>query len=200
MVRPGALAGLSDEALCREALADREGVRGRAAAEELFGRYRRRVYAWCYRVVGERERALDLAQDALARAWRALPSYAGDGPFAGWLFVVVRNRCRSGMRRRSLVRDDEADPDALPGRAQDPLDEVAARLDGGRVLELMARALTPREQEALWLRAMEGLSVEHITAVLGVEGASGARGLLQGARRRLRAALAEADIAEEDVS
>ena len=48
--------------------------------------------------------------------------------------------------------------------------------------------LEPQEQEALWLRCFEGLSVDAITEVLAVREASGARAVLQRARRKLRAA------------
>ena len=43
----------------------------------------------------------------------------------------------------------------------------------------------------MWLRAYEGMSVEDITRMMKLNGASGARGLLQTARRKLRAALRE---------
>jgi RNA polymerase sigma-70 factor (ECF subfamily) len=180
---------MSDEELVRRTLADRESDASRQAASALLGRYRRRAYAWCWRRVGQHDLALDLAQDALLKAYRGLASWSGEGPFAGWLFAIVRNRCRTAMRRRSLVRDDEVDLDALPDRGPDVLDGVAQRMDGERVLSLIREHLTPHEQQALWMRAMEGLSVDEITRALEVDGRSGARGLLQTARRKLRAAL-----------
>jgi RNA polymerase sigma-70 factor, ECF subfamily len=180
---------VSDEELVRRALADRDSVASRNAASELLGRYRRRAYAWCWRRVGQPELALDLAQDALLQAYRGLASWSGEGPFAGWLFAIVRNRCRTAMRRRSLVRDDDVELDALPDHAPDVLDGVAERLDGERVLALVREHLTPQEQRALWMRAMEGIPVDEITRTLELDGRSGARGLLQTARRKLRAAL-----------
>ena len=48
-----------------------------------------------------------------------------------------------------------------------------------------------REQEAIYLRCFERLPVDEITSLLSITGASGARGLLQSARRKLRAALAK---------
>ena len=49
--------------------------------------------------------------------------------------------------------------------------------------------LEPNERLALWLRAEEEMSVAELTRVLGLENATGARALLQTARRKLRAAL-----------
>ena len=188
MNSPG-LPELSDEELVRRALADRDSAASRKAASELLGRYRKRAYAWCWRRVGQPDLALDLAQDALLQAYRGLASWSGEGPFAGWLFAIVRNRCRTAMRRRSLVRDDDAELDALPDRAPDVVDEVADRLDAERVLALVKEHLTPQEQRALWMRAMEGMPVDAITRTLELDARSGARGLLQTARRKLRAVL-----------
>jgi len=46
-------------------------------------------------------------------------------------------------------------------------------------------------REALWLRCFEHMPVDEIGRVMRLENASGARGLLQRARRKLRAALAQ---------
>lgn len=182
------LAAWRDEDLARLVASERGRARGAAAARELFGRYRRTVFAWSYRFLRDREQALDVAQDALLQAYRGLDAYRADAPFGAWLFAIVRNRCRSVTRPRILVRDPGVEPDALHA-ASDPSDEALRRVGAERVLEVMRRVLTPREQEALWLQAMEGMSVEHVTRVLKLEGRSGARAVLQTARRKVREAL-----------
>ena len=57
------------------------------------------------------------------------------------------------------------------------------------MVSAMRDALTPLEQTALWLKAYEGMPVNDINRLLGVTDESGARALLQTARRKLRAAL-----------
>jgi DNA-directed RNA polymerase specialized sigma24 family protein len=71
----------TDEALAETFRSDPEGPRGRRAAGELLARYRGRVYAWCYRMIGRHEPALDLAQDVLLKAWASLPGFAGRSRF-----------------------------------------------------------------------------------------------------------------------
>jgi RNA polymerase sigma-70 factor (ECF subfamily) len=183
--------GRSDEELVAIVQADHGGARGHAAADELFGRWRRRVYVWCVRIVRDHERATDLAQEALVSAWRGLPAFDARAKFSSWLFAIVRNRCLSAMRPRILVRDAEADPDWMESGAVDPLDRLAIEEEESAVRDAVREALDPVEQQALWLRAFEGLPVEEITRLLGIEGGSGARGTLQSARRKLRARLAE---------
>lgn len=176
----------SDAELVRDARSDPDGAAGRAAASELLSRYRRRAYLWCFRIVREHELALDLAQDALLSAWRGLPAFDSRSQFSSWLFAIVRNRCLTAMRPRVNRRDDAVDPDDLIAAADDPLDRLAAMQEEAQVLEAIRTDLEPVEQEALWLRAVERMPVDEITRVLGITTASGARGVLQAARRKLR--------------
>ncbi len=182
---------LRDEALVRRYLADPEGAAGKEAAAELLEAYRERVYLWCYRRVRDHETALDLAQDVLISAFRGLLSFQGRSGFSCWLFVIARNRCLSVLRRPSLLRDESADPGDLASDAPDPERLLEERLDEEEILELLRSRLDPLEQRALWLRCIEGMPVEEITALLEVPDASGARAVLQRARRKLRAALDE---------
>jgi len=178
-----------DEALIAEYLGDRGGARGRAALSGLIERWSGRVYGWAFRVVRERESALDLAQESLMQMVEALPRYEPRGKFSAWLFVIVHRRCLSAVRRRSLDLDREIDGDSLGARGAGPDAEHESAAAMRRIFAVMEQVLDPRERAALWLRAYEGMSVEDITQVLRVDGASGARGLLQTARRKLRAAL-----------
>ncbi len=180
----------SDEMLIAEYLDDREGPLGRAALGALIDRWSGRVYRWAHRVVRERERALDLAQDSLIQMVDALPRYEARGRFSAWLFVIVHHRCLSAVRRRSLDVDPEVSADSLLAPGAGPEADHESSETMRRILGAMEQALEPRERAALWMRAYEGMSVDDITRVLGVDGASGARGLLQTARRKLRAALA----------
>jgi DNA-directed RNA polymerase specialized sigma24 family protein len=78
-------------------------------------------------------------------------------------------------------------------RRPTPDRELEERLDEAALLDLIAGHLTQQEQDALWLRCMERMSVEEITRLLDIQEQSGARAVLQRARRRLRAALERQD-------
>lgn len=177
----------SDAELLREARRDPADAASRAAASELFGRYRTKAYLWCHRVVRDHDLALDLAQDALLSAWRGLAGFDERAQFSSWLFAIVRNRCLTAVRPRANVRDESVDPDDLYAGGRDPLDVLAEMQEERQVLDAIREDLEPVEQEALWLRAVERMPVEEITRVLELKSASGARGVLQSARRKLKA-------------
>jgi RNA polymerase sigma-70 factor (ECF subfamily) len=178
----------SDEWLVRRASTGSDPEEARRAAGELFGRYHRRVYVWCFRVMGDHERALDVAQDAMMSAYRNLSSFRSESRFSSWLFAIARNRCISAMRSTGLERDESIDVDSLAGHA-DPLDVLTEQMEEEHVLQLVRETLQTDEQTALWLRCFERMPVDEITRLMHLDSASGARGLLQAARRKLRAAL-----------
>jgi RNA polymerase sigma-70 factor (ECF subfamily) len=180
----------SDEDLVRVVQADPRGSRGRAAASELFERHQARVFGWCFRYARERERALDLTQEVFARVWQALPGYGFRSKFSWWLFVITRNRCLNAVSAPALLRDEEVSPDSIPAAESDPAEAFERRADEEEARRLMMETLDEQERVALWLRGFERMSIEDITRTLGLTNTTGARGLLQRARRKLRSALA----------
>jgi RNA polymerase sigma-70 factor (ECF subfamily) len=182
--------GPTDEELLGRFRADPEGEAGRKAAGLLLARYRGRVYAWALRLLREHEDALDVAQTVLLKAWRGLRSFDGRSHFASWLFAMTRNECLTALRPKALKRDPHADPewflvdDDDPGRLLESAEEEHA-------MELLLRdTLNPVEQQAIYLRCFERLSVGDVTRILKLSNVSGARSVLQSAREKLRRALA----------
>jgi RNA polymerase sigma-70 factor (ECF subfamily) len=179
----------SDEDLVERFRDDPHGPGGRAALETLASRWRARVYQWALRLLREREAALDVAHDCFVQMIGALGRYENRGKFGAWLFSIVHNRCLQELRRRRPVAMEDEALERLGGSVPGSDRGVEERIELGRVLEMMHRVLEPNERLALWLRAQEETSVDELTRVLGLENATGARALLQTARRKLRAAL-----------
>jgi len=179
----------TDEELVRTAQGDPRSPIGKAAATELLGRYDKAVYLWCFRYFKEHERALDLAQDVLINAYRGLGSFAGKSKFSSWLFSIARNRCLNEVQRVSLLIDEEADLETIPSGEKNPDIDLEEEEDRDRLLGLIRETLEPEEQKAIWLRCFERVPVDEITRLLGIEASTGARGVLQRARRKLRTAL-----------
>jgi len=183
------LAALSDDALLERARAEPPDAESRRATGELLGRHADMIYAYCYRMVHDRERALDLAQDTMMDALRGLRQYQHRARFSSWLYAIARNRCLTALRPRSLARDPAAELDELLDPGGDPESLWLAREGEERLERLVRDHLDRDEQVALWLRCVEHVPVDEITRLLGIRSVSGARGLLQNARRKLRAAL-----------
>lgn len=187
MVAPKVLRDESDRALV-ERIRHGESSQASAAATELFGRYQQRVYRWCLRHVRNHEDALDLAQDVLLIAYRSLHTYEGRAPFGGWLFTVAHHRCLRVLRKRAVVYDEDIVLEDIPDVRRDAETAMADEQDQAAMLGLIRDRLDPVEQRVVWLRCVEEMPVDEITRVLRLGNATGARGVLQTARRKLRAA------------
>ena len=131
------------------------------AFEAIVRAYQADVWRLCFHLLGERNMADDVAQDALVRVYRFLPRYRGDSKFSTWLFSLVRNCCldelRRTKRRRSVKEKVEAQPPVARG---DPQVAIEVR---------DALALLPLElREPLVMIDMFGESYRETAGVLGL--------------------------------
>ena len=177
-----------DRKLARLANSRPDEPEGRQAAAELLGVYRGRVYAWCMRHMADHEQALDMAQEVLLSAYRNLGSYSGRSPFVCWLWAIARNRCLSELRRPGLLVEEGYD--GLEAGQPTPDVALEQKLEEQDLVDLVADCLDGVEQQALRLRCFERMPVDAITTALDLKESTGARAVLQRARRKLRAALA----------
>jgi RNA polymerase sigma-70 factor (ECF subfamily) len=178
----------SDDDLLRVAQNDPNERRRREAAGELLRRYRDAVYWWCVRYTRDPDRALDLSQDVLLTVWQRMGSFEGRSKFSSWIFTITRNRCIDASRRAEPLADGDV-PEDRPDPALLADVTVEQEEDETRLLETIRTELQPVEQDVIWLWSVERMRVDEITRMLGIDGATGARAVLQRARRKLRTAL-----------
>ncbi|WP_027058000.1 sigma-70 family RNA polymerase sigma factor [Mesorhizobium loti] len=99
----------------------------RALFERLFGDLRPKLHRYCARMTGSVIDGEDVLQEALAKAFEALP---GAEPIAnpeGWLFRIAHNTALDFLRRRSRERTfADQDPDMIVDPANPTIDRQAA--------------------------------------------------------------------------
>src|SRR4030065_1758100 len=69
------------------------------AFEPLVTPYRGPLFALAYRLTRNREEALEVAQEALLRAFRHLRQYDPARSFRNWLFQIAANEARDRLRK-----------------------------------------------------------------------------------------------------
>ncbi|HUG91446.1 MAG TPA: RNA polymerase sigma factor [Planctomycetaceae bacterium] len=72
-----------------------------AGMRALVERYQGIVFGVCYRMLGQREDAEDVAQDVFLRVFRSLHRWDAERPLKPWLLTIAANRCRTALERRS---------------------------------------------------------------------------------------------------
>jgi RNA polymerase sigma-70 factor (ECF subfamily) len=183
-------------------LADRPLVlRVRSGDRDAFGelvlKYMRRAYFAALGIVGSHDDAMDLSQDAFARAFRARKRLDPDRPFYPWLYQILRRLCFNHLRnqRTRRARLEEA-AGWLADRARSEAaatapDRTVERAELRARLEAAIATLRPHEREVIVMREFEGLTYREIADLLGIPiGTVMSR--LYAARRRLAATLGEA--------
>lgn len=84
----------------------------------LVERYQGRVFALCYRMLGQRQDAEDAAQETFIRALRSLHRFDLSRDLEPWLLAIAGNRCRTALsvRKRRPAHQPlvEPHPDATP--------------------------------------------------------------------------------------
>lgn len=183
------LAACSDGELAALTLGGRQ-----AAYAEIVRRHRDGIYRLIRGHIGDADEALDLTQEALLSAYRALARYDRDRPFAAWLSRIALNKCRDWGRRRAVRRlftfaaplsegEQIADPQAAPDV------EAADRQALDRLWHAIA-TLPVNLKEPLLLCTVEEMAQAEAARTLGIsEKAVETR--LYRARKKLAVLLAE---------
>ena len=166
----------------------------RRAFGVLVRRYQRQAYALAYSFVGNREDALELAQESFARAYKAMDRFDSSLPFYPWLYRIIRNTCLNHLKKRKRrgevslegMQESGFDVPSKVERADNYLHRDDLRT---RLAEALAK-LPDDHREILVLRHFQELSYKEIADCLGIpQGTVMSR--LHAARKNLRACLEE---------
>jgi RNA polymerase sigma-70 factor (ECF subfamily) len=163
-----------------------------AAQAELAERHRQALFFLALQLMGNREDAMDVTQEALLRFFTTLNRFDCRRPVRPWLFQIVRNRVVDLYRRKRVRRHeslDATDPDGrslieLVDTTVDPERDAARSELRVRILQALSE-LSPIQREVLVLRDYQDLSYAEIAETLDIPiGTVMSR--LHGARKRLR--------------
>lgn len=140
----------------------RRAQRGeRFAFDKLVERHEQRLYTLAARVLGSRDDAADAVQDALVRAWLALPRFRGDARFSTWLYRITVNAAHDARaKRREPPAEEPPDP-------VDPRDRFAEQELSGE-LQRALNALDESYRVAVVLYDVLGCSYAEIAELTEV--------------------------------
>lgn len=149
--------------------------------EDLYRRYRTRMYAIAYSLTQNRDRAEDLVQETFARAWRSFDTLHDPTRFGGWLRAILINAFKDHLEPRK--------PEPAPRETEDP-SETAVRFEELLLLKSLIHSLDERDRVLLNLSHLQGHSNREIAQILGLEEGH-VRVLLHRAREALKRKLSK---------
>lgn len=164
-----------------------------AAYEGIVAIYRDRAYYYALSMLHNHDDALDSAQAAFAKAFRALDSFDPDRRFLPWFMRILHNHCATFLcrrKRRSEVSEADAPPEHLRA-ATDPAPGPSAAVERQERLAAVHAALgqLPGEhRQVLVLRHFDELTYAQIAEALDIPQGTVMSRLYNG-RRKLAALL-----------
>ncbi|UCD09243.1 MAG: sigma-70 family RNA polymerase sigma factor, partial [Dehalococcoidales bacterium] len=167
----------------------------KAAADLLVRRYQITAQRLAIRLVGEKDRAQELAQEAMHQAYLSLDRLREPAQFKSWLYGIVLNICRSHLRDREITFFSlEAIMDGLPFYSL-PLfsvpatpEKLAEERELHRIVLDAINTLTSRDRDVILLFYYAQLSLQEI-AMLMDSSVGAVKVRIHRSRQRLKANL-----------
>ncbi|HYC33409.1 MAG TPA: sigma-70 family RNA polymerase sigma factor [Gemmatimonadales bacterium] len=142
------------------------------AFQKLVDHYRPRLLNFVHRIIGDRERAEDLVQEAFIRVYRHLHRFDTSKKFSTWIYTIASNLARNELRNRRrspLVLYQSLRPHGEEDQRPLQFEDARSRPDdmyAGRYLrelvEMAVATLAPHHREVFVMRELEGRSYEEI--------------------------------------
>lgn len=145
------------------------------AFEMLMSKYQRRLFRLITRFVKDEHDVNDVAQEAMIKAYRALPGFRGESAFYTWLYRIAINTAKNfliTLGKRPFVSAEAANEE---GDVLDLSDQVAdyhtpeAEMVNREILQTVEAAISKLPDDlrkAITLREMDGLSYEEIAQIM----------------------------------
>lgn len=137
--------------------------------DQFVHEHEQALYTFALRLIGNKEDAADLVQDALTQTWRTLSQVdPSAGGYAKWCYRILRNLCIDYRRKkRPRTAEDEELERAVDKQTLRPEEIYEHRVTSVQVREAML-GLEEKYCEVLLLRYQEDKSYEEIAEILEV--------------------------------
>lgn len=136
------------------------------AMRELLSRYHRRLHAFLFRLVWNREDALDLLQDALFDIVLGLPTLQHAERFQSWCFRIAYHKAMDWRKRRREAQLDEQAA-TLSSPAGNP-EAVSLQFERNESLVQALGKLSTEHRAVIALHYMEEMSYEAMALTLDI--------------------------------
>ena len=158
-----------------QALVERAQQGDHKAFELLVSKYQRRLTRLLARFVKDEHEVNDVTQEALIKAYRALPNFRGESAFYTWLYRIGINTAKNFLATNGKKMVISADVANEEGEMFDLSDQLAddhtpeAEMMNREILQTVEAAVAKLPEDlrrAITLREMEGLSYEEIAQIM----------------------------------
>lgn len=151
------------------------------AFTRLVIKYQNKVHNLCYRIVGDKDEAKDMAQEVFVTAHKSLKNFRGESLFSTWIYRVTVNHCKNRIkylgRRRyfqtlSIDQPQQVDDGELYYEPEDESPDAEMELASEEIQTLVQDAIASLDADhrlVVVLRDIQDLSYEEIADIVGIK-------------------------------
>jgi len=140
------------------------------ALATLIERHKKTAFRIALGLVGNKDDAYDISQEAFLRVYRSAATYDEKQPFQPWFYTIIANLSRTWLRRRSLRDNRMVELDDVSWLLVDDRTPEAAVIKEETVSDLRQalKELSFEDREIIMLQHFRGMSYEEIAHLLSI--------------------------------
>lgn len=141
--------------------------------KEITIRYQGKLFAYLYRLIGDKDEAEDLLQNVFIKAYRNINSYDTNRKFSSWIYRIAHNEAVNHIKRKSLKRfisleNIVSTKDKLESASEeDNAEEKWIKKETNQEVDEAIKKLPFKYRQVLVLRYFSDKSYEEISEILG---------------------------------
>ncbi len=140
------------------------------ALARLVAKHKRMAYAMALGLVGNKDDAYDISQEAFLRVYQSAGTFDEKQPFLPWFYTIISNLCKTWLKRRTRRDKPMLDVDDVSYLLVDGSNPEAEMIKSETISRLR-RALMQLpfdDREIITLQHFRGMSYDEIAALLGI--------------------------------
>ena len=146
------------------------GTGDKTAFRVLVERHKKTAYGMALGLVGNRDDAFDISQEAFLRVFRSAKSFDHKQPFLPWFYTIIANLSRTWLRRRSTRDHRTVDLDEAASflvSADNPEEVMIQNQQVARLKQALLK-LSFDDREIIALQHFRNLSYDEIAKLLNI--------------------------------
>lgn len=135
----------------------------------LISKYEKMAFTLAFRIVGNREEAEEVTQDAFLKMYQALPDFRFESKFSSWFYRIVYRTALSAIRRQSLFTDvEDVDTSNVTVEEQEQASALLEQNDRKKVIQKTLKELPKSEALLLTLFYLQECTIDEISQITGL--------------------------------
>jgi RNA polymerase sigma-70 factor (ECF subfamily) len=157
--------------ICDDAIIMAQIKKGdQAAMKELVEKYKYKAYHLALGIVGNKDEAFDISQEAFIRVHKSAGKFNPDFRFFPWFYSIIVNLCKDCLKRREQWDSKEIDlddSDFLLINESNP-EKIIIEKEQARNLRKAIMQLDFSNREIIMLKHFRDMSYDEISDLLGI--------------------------------